>query len=89
VVVFAHGFDAEPETYLPLLDAWAAAGYLVAAPEFPGSAANLPGTPIETDIAEQAQDVSFVISQLLSGVAGPLDPTRIAVAGHSDGGSTQ
>jgi pimeloyl-ACP methyl ester carboxylesterase len=88
VVVFAHGFDAEPETYLPLLDAWAAAGYLVAAPEFPGSAANLPGTPVETDIGEQALDISFVISQLLGGVAGPLDTTRIAAAGHSDGGST-
>jgi fermentation-respiration switch protein FrsA (DUF1100 family) len=88
VVVFAHGFDSEPEAYLPLLEAWVAAGYLVAAPEFPGSAADLAGSPVETDIAGQALDVSFVITQLLGGVAGPVDPTRIAVAGHSDGGST-
>ncbi len=87
-VVFAHGWNSEPETYETLLDAWAAAGYLVVAPEFPGSAADLPGSPIRTDIVEQATDMSFVITHLLKGDLGPVDPSRIAVAGHSDGGST-
>ena len=31
--------------------------------------------------------MSFVISSLLNGVEGPVDRTRIAVAGHSDGGT--
>ena len=31
--------------------------------------------------------MSFVISSLLGGVEGPVDPARIAVAGHSDGGT--
>src|SRR5205085_2252823 len=53
LIVFAHGYDTEPETYEPLLDAWASAGYVVAAPELPGSARDLPGTPLR-DIPEQA-----------------------------------
>ena len=88
LLVFGHGFDVTPEAYETLLDAWAAAGYLVAAPDFPGSASDLSGPPTESDIAEQAGDLSFVISSLLGGRAGPVDPTRIAVAGHSDGGSS-
>lgn len=87
VVVFAHGYDSEPQTYLPLLQAWAGAGYLVVAPESPGSAQNLPGTPVRTDITGQAADLSFLITNLLQGAAGPVDPARISVAGHSDGGS--
>jgi pimeloyl-ACP methyl ester carboxylesterase len=86
LVVFAHGFDSEPEVYEPLLDAWAAAGYMVAAPECPGSASDLPGTPVP-DYAAQARDLSFVITSLLGGRAGPVDHNEIAVAGHSDGGT--
>jgi dienelactone hydrolase len=87
LVVFIHGRNSEPEAYEVLLDTWAAAGYLVLAPECPGSAMNLPGTPAR-DRAAQALDVSFVITQALAGVAGPVDPNRIAAAGHSDGGMT-
>jgi len=86
LVVFAHGWNVEPETYEPLLDAWAAAGYLVAAPECPGSAAELPGTPVQ-DYAAQARDLSFVVSSLLDGRAGPVNRKEIVVAGHSDGGT--
>jgi predicted dienelactone hydrolase len=86
LVVFAHGYNVEPETYEPLLDAWAAAGYLVAAPECPGSARDLPGTPVP-DYAAQARDISFVITSLLGGLAGPIAPGEITVAGHSDGGT--
>ena len=88
-VVFAHGYDSEPERYEILLDAWAAAGFVVAAPESPGSAADLPGTPTESDIGQQAGDLSFVLSSLLTGAAGvPVDPARVVAAGHSDGGSS-
>jgi pimeloyl-ACP methyl ester carboxylesterase len=87
VIVFAHGYDSEPETYMPLLQSWASAGYLVLAPESPGSAADLPGTPIRTDIGGQAQDLSFVITTALNGTFGAVNPARITVAGHSDGGS--
>jgi hypothetical protein len=86
LVVFAPGYDAEPETYEPLLDAWAAAGFLVAAPECPGSARYLPGTPVP-DYAAQAGDLSFVITSLLGGRVGPVANDEITVAGHSDGGT--
>lgn len=86
LVVFAHGWDSDPNAYATLLSAWAAAGYLVAAPVFPDSADTLPGTPV-SNYPEQAQDMSFVITSLLGGVAGPVDASRIAVAGHSDGGT--
>lgn len=86
LVVFAHGWNSNPTVYEPLLDEWAAAGYLVAAPTFPDSADTLSGSPI-SNYPEQARDISFVISSLMAGPAGPVDPTRIAVAGHSDGGT--
>jgi hypothetical protein len=86
LVVFAHGWNSNPTVYETLLDAWAAAGYLVAAPVFPDSANTLPGSPV-SNYPEQAFDLSFIITSLLGGRAGPVDPTRIAVAGHSDGGT--
>jgi len=86
LVVFAHGWDSDPNVYLPLLDAWAGAGYLVAAPVLPDSADTLPGSPV-SNYPAQAEDLSFVITQLLEGSAGAVDPNRIAVAGHSDGGT--
>jgi pimeloyl-ACP methyl ester carboxylesterase len=85
-VVFAHGWNSNPAVYELLLDEWAAAGYLVAAPTFPSSANTLPGSPVN-DYGEQARDLSFVITSLVRGGAGPVDQTRIAVAGHSDGGT--
>lgn len=95
LVVFAHGFASTPATYARLLRAWAAAGYLVAAPVFPLGNAHAPGGPDESDLVNQPGDVSFVISQLLAANASPgsplrglVDPARIAVAGQSDGGVT-
>ncbi len=86
LIVFAHGWNSDPGVYEVLLDTWASAGYLVAAPTFPDSADTRPGTPV-SDFAEQALDMSFVITSLLGGAEGPVDASRIAVAGHSDGGS--
>ncbi|HET7352621.1 MAG TPA: hypothetical protein VFJ11_01055, partial [Gaiellaceae bacterium] len=45
LVVFGHGFATTPFRYERLLRAWAAAGYLVAAPVFPLGNANAPGGP--------------------------------------------
>lgn len=95
LIVFAHGFSLVPGTYARLLDAWAQAGYVVAAPIFPLTNAHAPGGPDESDIINQPRDVSVVITRLLSLsgsstglLSGRIDPTRIAVAGQSDGGVT-
>ena len=87
LVVFAHGFDSEPARYSALLNAWTALGYVVAAPETPESAHDLPGEPRRDAILEQTKDVSAVVTSMLDGYPS-IDRSRIAVAGHSDGGSS-
>jgi dienelactone hydrolase len=95
LIVFGHGFAVTPGLYAPLLQAWARAGYVVAAPVFPLENANAPGGPDESDLVNQPRDMRFVISALLTQSAtatGPLshliDPSKVAVAGQSDGGDT-
>jgi pimeloyl-ACP methyl ester carboxylesterase len=95
LVVFGHGFALTPASYAALLEAWAAGGYVVAAPVFPLGNANAPGGPDESDLVNQPGDMRFVISRLLelarrpaSALAGAIDSSKIAVAGHSDGAET-
>lgn len=88
LVVFAHGFGLTPDTYAGLLDAWARAGYVVAAPLFPVEGASARGGPSQSDLVNEPGDLRFVVSRL-TGPGDPLhgliDPGEIAVAGHSDG----
>jgi dienelactone hydrolase len=95
LVIFGHGYAVTPELYAHLLQSWARAGYVVAAPVFPRENANAPGGPDESDLINQPTDISFVISRLLAAssagmgpLAGLIDSTHIAVAGQSDGGET-
>jgi dienelactone hydrolase len=95
LVIFGHGFAVTPGPYAALLQAWARAGYVVAAPIFPLGNANAPGGPNESDIVNQPRDMSFVISRMLglsaahSGLfAGLISRDEIAVSGQSDGGET-
>jgi fermentation-respiration switch protein FrsA (DUF1100 family) len=94
LVVFAHGFDVSAATYAALEDQLAAAGFVVAAPDFPLSSSVFPGDAVETDIQNQARDVSFIIASFSSGaglpavLAGRIAPTRAGVVGQSDGGTT-
>jgi dienelactone hydrolase len=88
LVVFAHGFAVTPRIYSRLLDTWAQAGYVVAAPVFPVENAGAPGGPDENDLLNEPGDMSFVVSRLLgpaSPVPGLIDPRKIAFAGQSDG----
>jgi dienelactone hydrolase len=95
LIVFAHGFGLTPAAYSRPMRAWAQAGYVVAAPVFPLENANAPAGPDEFDLVNEPRDVSFVITRLLAlnarakgALAGMIDPSRIAVAGHSDGAVT-
>lgn len=92
LVVFAHGYAVGPAPYAALCEAWAAAGYVVAAPEFPLTDEDVAGDWLdESDIDNQPDDVRFVVGSLLAADS-PLpvrvDRDRLAVAGHSDGGVT-
>ena len=93
LIVFAHGFALTPATYSRLLDAWARDGYVVAAPFFPLEQADAPGGPTQSDLVNEPRDMSFVITSLLAlnarrggAIEGRIAPSRVAVAGHSDGG---
>ncbi len=94
LIVFGHGFAVTPALYARLLQSWARAGFVVAAPVFPLENADAPGGPEESDLVNQPADMSFVISRMLAAsagsgpLAGLIDPKRIAVAGQSDGGDT-
>ncbi|HSO96545.1 MAG TPA: dienelactone hydrolase family protein [Acidimicrobiia bacterium] len=94
LIVFAHGCGGSAADYAPLLQGWAAAGYVVAAPDFPVSSLHTPGVACVTDIANQPSDVSFVISRVVAldraphGLGRVIDRAHIGVAGHSLGGVT-
>jgi acetyl esterase/lipase len=89
LVVFAHGFQVGPAPYAELLEAWAAQGFVVAAPEFPLSDQAVAGANLdENDLNQQPADVRFVADALVAPgapLAGRIDASRVGVAGHSDG----
>jgi dienelactone hydrolase len=86
LVVFAHGFALTTGIYARLLDALTRAGYVVAAPAFPVESPTASGGPDRSDLSNEPGDIRFVLTKLLSSpLRGLIDPTRIAVAGHSDG----
>lgn len=89
LVVFGHGFQVGPGPYTALLQAWAADGYVVAAPELPLSDQAVAGANLdEGDIDNEPGDLRFVIDALVaptSALATRIDPTRVGLAGHSDG----
>ncbi len=95
LVVFAHGLGGTPQDYITLLTAWASAGFVVAAPLFPLSNANVPGGPDAGDVVNQPKDMSYVIDSVLSAslspsgtLSGLVDPNEIGATGHSNGAVT-
>jgi dienelactone hydrolase len=88
LIVFAPGFGFDGATYQALLSAWAAHGYVVAAPSFPLSSIEAAGGPSISDYFEQPLDLSFVITAMTKLQGDRVDPRHVAVAGHSLGGVT-
>jgi predicted dienelactone hydrolase len=95
LVLFSHGSNSNGAAYEPLLRQWAEAGYVVAAPTFPLSSHDAPGGNTVADYTHQPGDVSFVITAMLRlnrdrarHFRGVIDPSRVAVAGHSLGAIT-
>ena len=95
LIVFAHGLDSNGPIYGPLIEQWAAAGFVVVAPTFPLSSISAPGGASVVDDIAQPGDLSFVLTQVLSlsrkrgnVLSGMIDPHRIAAVGHSLGAMT-
>jgi predicted dienelactone hydrolase len=92
LLVFAHGYAIDAAAYAPLLHDLAAGGYVVAAPDFPGTSTAYAGGAIRADSLEEPADISFVITSMISvsGAPGPLfglvDGNAVGDAGQSDGG---
>ncbi len=92
LLVFAHGYAIDAAAYAPLLHALAAGGYVVAAPDFPGTSTALDGGAIRSDSLEEPGDISFVITSMINvsespgPLAGLVDPNAVGDAGQSDGG---
>lgn len=99
MVVFAHGYDVTPDTYASLLDAWVRSGFVVVAPIFPdespSTVAAQRGVNTEKDLSNEPGDLAFVTNDVVYAsqietnrcpvAFGLIDPSEIALAGHSDG----
>ena len=95
LIVFAHGLGSDPLQYQRLLSYWAAAGFVVAAPQFPLTNDHTKGGPDAGDVVNQPGDMSFVITSVVKAsagtdgiLAGMVDPLEIGAAGHSNGAIT-
>jgi dienelactone hydrolase len=95
LLLFAPGFLQCPVAYSDLLQAWASAGYVVAAVNFPRTNCHLGTEAYEADLVNQPHDMSYVLTRLLALNARPgdpfsglLDPHQVGAAGQSDGGDT-
>jgi predicted dienelactone hydrolase len=93
--LFAPGFLQCPGGYWHQLRAWAGAGYVVAAVNFPRTNCHLGAEAYEADLVNQPRDMSYVLTRLLALSARPgdpfsglLDPHEAGAAGQSDGGDT-
>ena len=95
LLLFAPGFLQCPGAYSDLLQAWASAGYVVAAVNFPRTNCHLGTEAYEADLVNQPHDMSYVLTRLLAlstrpgdPFSGLLDPHEVGAAGQSDGGDT-
>jgi dienelactone hydrolase len=91
LIVFAHGLNGHPRKFTTLHRAWAAAGYIVAAPAFPVSNDLAPGGGDFIDLGQQPADMAFVLDQLLgtdSPLTATVDQERVGAGGLSLGGAT-
>ena len=97
VVLFSHGFGSSMDAYEPVADYWASHGFVVIRPTYLdsrrlGLAEN---DPRRSSIWQtRVTDAKTVIDRLeeiieqVPGLAGRVDGTQLAAAGHSFGGQT-
>ncbi|HEX7132092.1 MAG TPA: hypothetical protein VF228_05920 [Iamia sp.] len=87
LVVFGHGSSRAGDHYAATLRAWASAGYVVVAPDYPLTSEGTPGGSKLDDVEAQTGDVSFLIDTALAELD-TIDPERIGIGGQSLGAIT-
>jgi dienelactone hydrolase len=93
LIVFAHGISGHPDKHTELFSAWADAGFVVAAPAFPLTNAEIPNAFDNVgDVGQQTEDLAFVIRQVVALGQDPdsrlfeaIDAANIGVSGLSAG----
>ncbi|MBC6700157.1 alpha/beta hydrolase family protein [Hymenobacter puniceus] len=97
IIVFAHGFGSSLDGYAPLVQYWAAHGFVVLQPTFLDSRTlALPPDDARTPAIWRfrVEDMKRVLDQLdqleaaVPGLTGRLDRSRMAAVGHSYGAQT-
>ncbi len=97
IVIFSHGFGFSMDAYGPLVDHWAAAGFVVIQPTHLdslglGLAPDDPRAPqiwrLRIEDLKRVLDELDLIEASIPGLAGRPDRDRIAAAGHSYGATT-
>ena len=97
IIVFSHGFGWSMDSYAPLVDFWAARGFVVLQPTHLDSRTlNItPDDPrfpkiwrIRVEDLRRTLDGLDAIEASIPGLGGRLDRSRIAAAGHSWGAQT-
>jgi dipeptidyl aminopeptidase/acylaminoacyl peptidase len=97
IIVFSHGYGSSLDGYAPLVDYWAAHGFVVLQPTHLDSRslkitnddprfANI--WRIRVDDLRSVVDYLDVVEQAVPGLDGRLDRNRIAAVGHSWGGQS-
>ncbi len=97
IIIFSHGFGWSLDGYGPLVDYWAAHGFVVIQPTHLDSRTlNLPPDDPRSPLIWRfrVEDLKQILDQLdlieasVPGLSGRLDRSRIAAVGHSWGGQT-
>ena len=90
LVVLSHGYGGSWRNLSWVAEALADQGYIVAAPDHPGTTSFNRDPAMAAALWQRPQDLSHVIDALIAdpSLAGRVDPNRIAAVGHSLGGWT-